>query len=112
MNSLTLSFTKQELIEIIGITKCRELFPEQFKVEKMHDIVPFTVETDDESALISIADNTAFNEKHCSKVFLLNDEYVWRVVKRYDTEGTYRTYLTPVLRSEYKQRRRRKTTKE
>jgi hypothetical protein len=108
---MEITLSKQQMIEYFGIEKCRELFPDQFKKEKMHEIPLFDMTEDVEDAILTIADDMAFNEKHCKRCFLLNDNFIWRLLKRYDAEGTYRTYLVPTLRSEYKQRKRRKTVK-
>lgn len=108
----TIVLDKESLIDILGIEKCRKLFPDDFKQEKMHSIESFEIGDDILDDMITIGTDYAFNAKYTGKCLVLNDKYVWRIMKRYDLDGVYRTYLVPILRSEYKQRRRRKTVKE
>jgi len=107
-----ISVTKEELIQLIGeknISKLRKAFPDVFN-EKMHEIPSITVTQDDEMALITIGHDLAFNSKHMDRCLVLHPDYNWKVTKRYDEDGNYRTYLIPTLKTAASPRKRRRKT--
>jgi len=111
---IEISITKELLVEIAGkknFKKLKELFPDAFVNEAEKPLQPFEVTVDNTAAMITISDATCHADKLINKCYLLHPDYVWNLVKRYDTKGAYQTYLTPVHRTVHKVRRKRKNVK-
>jgi adenosine deaminase len=112
--SLELTVSLKLMKELAGkknLKKLKELFPEAFETEADKALQPFAVEVDDASAMITIANTLSPGERSAEKCYMLNQDYVWKLIKRYDASGVYQSYLVPVHRSVYKIRRKRKNVK-
>lgn len=112
--AVEISITKEVLLEIVGKKnhkKLKELFPDAFVSEAEKNLEPFEVTVDNTASMITISDSTCHANKAANKCFLLNPEYVWKLIKRYDGKGAYQSYLVPTHHSVHKIRRKRRAVK-
>lgn len=112
--AVEISITTDLLMEIVGKRnhkKLKELFPDAFVTEAEKNLQPFEVTVDNTASMITISDSTCHANKAANKCFLLSSDYVWKLMKRYDSKGVYRSYLTPIHHSVHKIRRKRKAMK-
>lgn len=94
-----IKLSKEILVKLVGLKKCKETFPDLFKDEEaMHMI------TDEDAVnMISIAKgDMAPASKYDEKCFILNPDYHWTIIKR-TNHNKWTTYLVPVKKEYSKQ---------